>query len=231
MLKAAKKLNPLAALKSGVKNLPMEVRMSLWVLVGKAMGLPVDEIFRLIDLQLTTAKRNLNGRRVRMSLAERLKMAKLAKKIGTRFNNLFSWLIAPDSLIKWVKRYQARKAHSSEEQQKIGRPWISKIKVDAILKIYDSGITGLKRIMRELIKSDLEVSYISIRQVLNQNGMAPNDTNRTHKSTWGQFLKRYSKHIIGVDFIQTPLAFLVESLLIMFSLLLNTTLAAFIFFE
>jgi hypothetical protein len=68
------------------------------------------------------------------------------------FRELLQWLVSPDALVRWLKRYQQRKANGDgkNEPKKPGRPWISQKKVDAILRFYDAGLTGMSRIVGEM---------------------------------------------------------------------------------
>lgn len=170
----------------------MRLRVALWMLVGAVLGLPVDELVESINRQLTVAKRSLNGKRLRMTINERLRHAQVCQRLGTTFENLFTWIISPDSLIRWLKRYQERKANDGKRVT-TGRPWIQQAKVDAILKIYDAGLTGLSRIVGELAKCDITLTESTIRRVLTRNGRAPTDSNNRHGSTWKQFWCRFRK--------------------------------------
>ncbi len=189
-------------------SLPMRIRVSLWMLFGAAIGLPVDGLVEMINLQLTTSKRTLRGKRLRMTVAEHLVSARIAERLGGAFRHLFTWIVSPDACIRWLKRYQERRANASKNRPKAGRPWISQEKVDAILKIYDSGLTGLKRIVDEMKKCHLPVAKSTVRRVLTRHGRPPADSNRRRGSTWGQFWRRHAPHLVGIDFLQIPVGLL-----------------------
>ena len=142
------------------RSLPLRIRVSLWMLCGAALGLPVDDLVSAIDQQLAAAKRSLDGKRMRMPTAERLAHAKVMERLVGPFRDLFRWIVSPAALIRWLKRYQQRAANGDGDQtpKKPGRPWIGQEKVTAILRIYDSGLTGLSRIVGEMGKCGLPVS-------------------------------------------------------------------------
>ena len=77
-----------------------------------------------------------------------------------------------------------------------------------ILRIYDSGLTGLSRIVGEMGKCGLPVSESTVRRVLNANARAPTDNKHRAGSTWAQFWARHSHTTVGVDFIQMPIGLL-----------------------
>ena len=87
------------------QSLPLRIRVSLWMLCGAALGLPVDDLVNAIDQQLAAAKRSLAGTRVRMTIAERLTHAKTMERLVGPFRDLFHWIVSPDALIRWLKRY------------------------------------------------------------------------------------------------------------------------------
>jgi len=184
-------------------SLPLRIRLGLWMALGRALRLPVDALFESMDLQMMAAWRQLPGGRLRQPLGERLRLAQLAKQLPGRLRDLIAWIIQPTSLIRWLKRYQERQANSVE-RRKTGRPWIGQQKVDAILGIYDSGLTGLKRIVGEMAKCGLPVAKSTVRRVLTAHGRAP-DAPSPRRSTWTQFWNRHAPYLVGVDFIQIPI--------------------------
>ena len=192
------------------QSLPLRIRVSLWMLCGAALGLPVDDLVNAIDQQLAAAKRSLAGKRLRMMLAERLTRAKTMERLVGPFRDLFHWIVSPDALIRWLKRHQQRRANGDgkNEKKKPGRPWIGQGKVDAILRCYDKGLTGLSRIVGELEKCGLQVCETSVRRVLTQHGRPSTDNNRRRGSTWAQFWTRHAHSTVGADFIQMPIGLL-----------------------
>jgi putative transposase len=192
------------------QSLPLRLRVSLWMLCGAALGLPVDDLVSAIDQQLAAAKRSLGGRRLRMTAAERVAHAATMQRLVGPFRDLVTWIVSPDALIRWLKRLQLRKANGDgvNEPKKPGRPWIGQEKADAILRIYDSGLTGLSRIAGEMEKCGLPVAESSVRRVLTQHGRPPTDENRRRGSTWAQFWQRHAHSTVGADFIQLPIGLL-----------------------
>ena len=190
------------------QTLPFTIRVSIWILCGAALGLSVDDLLTAINQQLAAARKHAKGR-LRMSLIERLAHAKVMERLAGPFRDLFQWIVSPASLIRWLKRYQQRKANGTDKPTaKPGRPWISAEKVAAILNIYDSGLTGLSRIVGEMVKNDLPVVESTVRRVLTANARPPTDHNHRTGSTWAQFWKHHARHTVGIDFIQLPIGLL-----------------------
>jgi hypothetical protein len=51
------------------------------------------------------AKRNLHSRHLRMTTAQRLTHAKTMERLVGPFRDLFHWIVSPDALVRWLKRY------------------------------------------------------------------------------------------------------------------------------
>ena len=190
-----------------VLSLPLRMRVSLWMALGTAMGLPIDALVKSINAELISAKRKLGGKRLNLTDAERLQRAQYASALIGPFREMFQWIVSPDSLIKWLKRYQERQANggATPKQEKSKRPWIGQEKVEAILKFYDSGLTGLSRIVGEMGKCGLNVVESTVRRVLTAHARAPTPHNHRKGSSWAQFWNRHAPHTVGADFIQIPI--------------------------
>jgi transposase InsO family protein len=201
---------PISLIPAHIRALPFPVRLGLWMAYGTALGIPVDAVFRVVNAMLAAAKRQLAGKRLRMTTAERLRAARHLAKIPVAVRELFQWIVSPDSLIRWLKRYQQRKANGDgkTKPKQPGRPWIKPEKVAAILRIYDAGLTGLSRIVGEMVKCGLPVVESTVRRVLTAHGRPPTDHNHRRGSTWAQFWNNHAPFTIGADFIQMPIGLL-----------------------
>ena len=102
---------PAVPIPEHILALPQHLRVSLWMAYGTALGLPVDALVQAIDLQLVSAKVALGGKRVRMSIADRLRLAEVSGRLIGPFRTLFEWIVSPTSLIRWLKRYQECQAN------------------------------------------------------------------------------------------------------------------------
>lgn len=187
---------------------PFATRLAIWIACGAALNLPVDDLFGAINLFLRAARRTLGKHRLRWIVAERLRLAHHLKRIPTTLRALIDWIRSPDACIRWLKRYQERKANSRPESRKPGRPWLKPEKVAAILRIYDSGCTGLSRIAGEMAKCGLRVAESTVRKVLNQNGRTPTPHNQRCGATWTQFWKLHTHRTVGADLLQMPIGLL-----------------------
>ncbi len=187
------------------------IRMALWMAYGAALGLPVDDLVAAINQQMDVTRTTLGGKRLCWSPAQRLLQVAYLKRIPVRMRQLFCWITTPAALIRTVKRFQQRMANSAtdpEAEKGPGRPWLGQEKIDAILRIFDSGCTGLSRIVGEMAKCGLTVVESTVRKVLTQHGRAPTPGNSRKGSTWLQFWKLHAHATVGADFIQIPIGLL-----------------------
>lgn len=184
---------------------PFRTRLAIWMACGAALGLPVDDLFGAIDLQGTIARRTLGRRRLRWTLAERLRLADHLRRIPMALRDLITWIRSPDACLAWLKRYQQRRANSREEPKRPGRPWLRPERVQAILQIYDAGCTGLSRIVGEMAKCGMTVAESTVRKVLNHHGRAPTSQAQRRGLTWEQFWKLHAHRTVGADLLQIPI--------------------------
>ena len=183
----------------------IETRYLIWRAFGHALGLPIDELFEPIDIEMAAAKRERGGKTAPLTKYERFRLAQLAQNIGTTMAGCIQWLITPASLIRWMKNYQERQAqkqteHSQQSRPKKGRPRVSEEKVTLVLRIYHSGCHGLKRIRGECYKCKVEIATSTIRKILDDHGLPPSN-NRT-STNWTTFWRNHAPEMVGIDFIQ-----------------------------
>ena len=91
----------------------IETRYLIWRAFGRALGLPIDELFAAIDIEMMAAKRERGGKPAPLTQHERFQLAQLAQTIGTTMASCTQWLMTPASLIRWMKNYQERRAQSN----------------------------------------------------------------------------------------------------------------------
>jgi len=181
----------------------IDERFAIWMALGKAIDLPVDELHEAIALQMDAARRERGGQPAPLSLRERFRLAVLARAIGPTLAKHVAWILKPASAIRWLKAYQQRRAQQRSEPAtppQRGRPPISQEKVEVILRVYDSGLCGLKRIVGECRKCGVEIAKSTVRRVLDAHGLHPGP-NRSGQS-WTTFVRNHAPEILGIDFIQ-----------------------------
>ena len=185
---------------------PAHLRFLLWMSFGYLLGLPIAELFSGINLQTEIMQRQLGKRRLSYTIAERLRLLDLQKKLGKHLRECIDWIASPQALAKAIKRYQERIAQEKKatEKNKPGRPWLSQTKMDAIVKIYHGGCRGLSRIVGEMAKCGLPVAESTVRKVLNQQGLTPGPGRDKQGATWAQFWRIHAAQAVGIDFLQIP---------------------------
>jgi putative transposase len=189
---------------------PAQLRFLLWMSFGYLLGIPVAELFSGINLQTAILQRQIGTRRIGYTIAERLRLLDLHKKLGKHLRGCVNWVASPQALAKAIKRYQERMAQvqKKSEKTKPGRLWLSQERMEAILQIYHAGCHGLSRIVGEMNKCGLPVSERTVRRVLNQHGLLPGNGRERMGSTWAQFLRLHAKQFVGLDFMQIPVGLL-----------------------
>ena len=106
------------------------MRFLLWMIFGYLLGLPIAELFAGINLQTEIMQRQLGKRRLSYTIAERLRLLEIQKKLGKHLRECIDWIASPQALAKAIKRYQERIAQDKKitDKKGPGRPWLSQEK-------------------------------------------------------------------------------------------------------
>src|ERR671929_460863 len=70
-------------------------------------------------------KTHLGGRRLRLTDAERRRLAALAHPLGRQRLKEVATLVTPDTLMRWYRQLIARKFDGSTQRQQLGRPRVT----------------------------------------------------------------------------------------------------------
>ena len=122
--------------------------------------------------------------RVPMTDDERIRLAKLGKRLGKNALMDVAAIVAPETILSWYWRLVAKKYDGSANRGKIGRPRIDETLEKLILQIAVENRTwGYDRISGALSNLGYEVSDETVANVLRRNGVAPSG-GRKPTLTW-----------------------------------------------
>ena len=140
------------------------------------------------------------GGRVRLSKAERARLVRLGKPLGTAIKAVVS-IVRPETFMKWVR--ESRKIPKRKySARKPGRPRTPEQVRRLILRIAKETGFGYVRILGELKKLGIKsVSRSTVVNILKEAGI-PTGPSRGEKS-WAQFLKAHAKTLWACDFMMT----------------------------
>ena len=144
-------------------------------------------------------REQLNGRRIRLTDAQRRRLARKGKAIGRkRLGELRSYF-HPDTILRWYRELVARKYDGSRSRGP-GRPRIEDAIAELIVNMAsDNPGWGYTRIKGALTNVGYEVGRTTIKRVLLENGIGP-APERNKGMSWRSFLKAHLGAIAGMDF-------------------------------
>ena len=145
--------------------------------------------------QIRILERHRQGR-VRYRSADRAILAALSRLLPrTRWR---SFLVTPDTLLRWHREAAKLKWRRWRNQRGPGRPPMSDELVGLIVRLgRENRRWGCVRIQGELRKLGIRVSASSIRRVLHQRGLGPVPRNGP---TWSDFLRSQAHSVLATDF-------------------------------
>jgi len=166
--------------------------------------------------QVQILERQLHAR-VRYQPADRAILAALSRLLPrTRWR---SFLVTPDTLLRWHREAAKHKWRQWRRQRGPGRPPMSDELVGLIVRLGRENRTwGCVRIQGELRKLGIRVSAASVRRVLRRRGLGPVPRGGP---TWAEFLRSQAHSVLATDFFTVDTVSL-KQLYVLFVIELST---------
>lgn len=175
---------------------PLPIQFLLFLLVGwvSRQQLEVIEYLRAENLAL---REQLGRRRLRLTDAQRRRLARKAKPLGRRRLRELSPIVSPDTLLRWYRELVAQKYDGSARRGP-GRPRIAGEIQRWILEMASNNPRwGYTRIQGAFANLGYTVGRNTIKRVLAENGIDPAGRRPT---SWKTFLKAHWGAIAAADF-------------------------------
>ncbi|MGE0711659.1 MAG: hypothetical protein AB7N76_03920 [Planctomycetota bacterium] len=139
--------------------------------------------------------------RLRLTDAQRRRLAAKAKPLGRERLLALEPLVTPDTLLRWYRRLAARRYDSSGAgQRKPGRPRTRAELADLVAQVASENPTfGYTRIRDTLGNLGHELARSTVAAILARRGIEP-APERRRKTTWKQFLRAHADAIVAADF-------------------------------
>ncbi len=143
-------------------------------------------------------KQHLGRKKLRLTDAQRRRLAVLGKALGRRALTEVASLVTPDTILRWHRQLVARKW--TYKRRSPGRPRVMEIIADLVVRMArENSRWGYTRIEGALHNLGHRVSRTTIGIILKRNGLEP-APKRDKKTTWSQFLKTHWSVLAAGDF-------------------------------
>src|SRR5260370_3189576 len=157
-------------------------------------------VIEFLQAENRLLKDRLRGKRIRVTDAERVLLARKAKAVGRKALLELETIVSPDTLLRWHRRLIAEKWNFVHRRGP-GRPGImQKISALTVRMAQDNPGWGYTRIQGALANLGHRVGRGTIANVLKRNGIEPSPE-RSKRTTWSTFLKAHWKVLAASDFL------------------------------
>ena len=139
--------------------------------------------------------------RVTLSNAERVRLARIGKRIGRKALKDVANIVKPDTILAWHRKLIARKFDGTAQRGKSpGRPPVDAETERQILSMATENPTwGYDRISGALQNIDIQISDQAVGDILRRNGIPPVHS-RKGKTDWRDFIDRHMDVMAATDF-------------------------------
>ncbi len=143
-------------------------------------------------------KEQLGRKRLRLTDAQRRRLAVRGKAIGRRALTEVASLVTPDTILRWHRQLIAQKW--TYKHRSPGRPRVMEIIADLIVRMASENPRwGYTRIQGALQNVGHRVGRTTISNILEKNGIDP-APERGKRTTWSQFLRAHWNVLAAADF-------------------------------
>lgn len=131
---------------------------------------------------------------------ERVRLARIAHKIGKKALKDVANIVTPDTLLRWYRQLIAKKFDGSCKRKYPGRPRVTKEIEILILKLAEENPSwGWDRIQGALANLRIELSDQTVCNILKRHGIPPT-RGRDKSKSWSDFIETHKNLIAACDF-------------------------------
>jgi putative transposase len=159
-------------------------------------------IFQVIEYLLEenrVLREQLGGRRLRLTDAQRRRLAVRGKALGWKALTGIVCIVTPDTLLRWYRTLVARK-YDGSHRRGAGRPPTKAALAELVVRMASSnpgwGYTRIRGALRNLGHS---LGRSTIKRILADAGIEP-APERSKRTSWATFLKAHWGAIAAMDF-------------------------------
>lgn len=168
------------------------------------IGGHVDEELLLRNEYLAAENEILRGKlqgRIKLSNTERIRLAKIGKKIGIKALRDVAMIVKPETILAWYRKLIASKFDSSKKRKdKVGRPLTENELEALVLKISRENLSwGYDRIVGALANLGYKISDQTVGNILKRHGISP-APGRQPQISWADFISMHQDVITACDF-------------------------------
>ena len=179
-------------------ELPLPLRfLAAWI--GLWLGRHQQLVIEYQREEIGMLRAKMGSQPVRLTDAERRRLAVLGKGLGRKALGKVATLATPDTILRWYRELVAKK-YDGTAKRGPGRPRTGDDIVQLVLRMATENPTwGYTRICGALKNLGNEVGRNTIKRILQEHGIAPAPSRKKGYS-WATFIKVHLGSIAAMDF-------------------------------
>jgi len=140
---------------------------------------------------------------VRLTDPERIRLAKIGKRIGLKALKGIACIVKPETILQWFRELVAKKFDGSKKRKKKGRPKVLQEAESLVIHLaIENPSWGFDRISGALSNIGYDISDQTIGNILRKSGIPPAPKRETAVS-WHDFIKSHEDVLAACDFFTT----------------------------
>ncbi|MDH4201353.1 MAG: integrase core domain-containing protein [Phycisphaerae bacterium] len=149
-------------------------------------------------------REKLGTKRIILNDNQRMRLARLGKRIGRKVLSEACSVFSPDTILMWHRKLIASK-YDGSGNRKGGKKRITPELEDLIIMFARKNKTwGSRRIKGALKHLGFNICHTTIDKVLKRNGYNPSP-DRDRKTLWAEFLRTHWESLAAIDFFTTEI--------------------------
>ena len=144
-------------------------------------------------------REQLGGRRLRLTDAQRRRLAVRGKVIGRKVLKEVASIVTPDTVLRWYRQLIARKYDGSKSRRP-GRPRTAQDIAEVVIRMAKANVGwGYTRLRDALRNLGHEIGRNTVKRILLEHGIEP-APERRKRTPWKTFLKAHWDVLAAADF-------------------------------
>src|SRR5579863_2997877 len=180
-----------------MKELPLPLQfLAAWI--GTLLARRQERLIEYLREENRVLVEKLGGK-VRLTDADRRRLARLGKLIGRRALSDVASVATPDTILRWYRELVAKKYDGSQRRGP-GRPRTAAEIVRLLVEMATQNTTwGYTRLRGALKNVGYTVGRNTIKRILKEQGIEPAPLRRRQYS-WATFIKAHTSALAAADF-------------------------------
>jgi putative transposase len=152
--------------------------------------------------QVGVLERQLGGKKVRFSPADRAWLAALLHRLRPHALGRMRLLVCPDTVLRWHRDLVSKRHAARSRPRRPGRPrTVCSIRTLVLRLVRENPAWGYRRVHGELLVLGVKVAPSTVWEILKEAGIDPVPGHSA--TTWASFLQSQAEGLLACDFFET----------------------------